>query len=293
VKALVCWLALGAAPALSQPRVSAAVSFALYARFEHEPSAPVLDTLKRELALLMSPVGLDFEWRSLAAHRDGEVFPQLAVVTFKGACDLSGLIPQNFESGALGWTHATGGQILSFSEVDCDRVRSFLSRALFGLGPDGRDEAFGRAVARVLAHELYHVFTQTAHHSSSGVARRSYTVAELMAEDFSFADADQRALSALLVANRPHGPITRLGAGESLFARSGCARCHGLEGKGTDGGPPLRAAGRSLDADRLAVRLAGKASEMYRRARAAGILWPPLAEGDIENLVAYLSGAFE
>jgi mono/diheme cytochrome c family protein len=251
------------------------------------------DALKRELDLLLSPVGLSVEWRSLAAPRDVETFPQVGVVTFKGECDLSGLIPQDVESGALGWTHVTDGQILPFSEVDCGRIRAFLSRALIRLWPEGRDKAFSRAVARVLAHELYHVFTQTVHHSSSGVAEQSYTVAKLMAEDFSFAEADQRVLSALVAANRPHDSSTRLGAGESLFTRSGCVNCHGVQGEGTSRGPSLRAAGRSLNSDRLAVLLAGKASEMYRRARAAGILWHSLAKPEIDDLMTYVRAYLE
>jgi hypothetical protein len=189
---------LGAAPALSRP-VNPVVSFGLYTRFEHKQSMPVLDSLKRELARLMSPVGLDFEWRSLAASRVGEAFPQLAVVTFKGACDLSGLIPQDFESRALGWTHATDGRVLPFSEVDCDRVRAFLSRDLIRLWPDvARKRSVGHWPASWLTSST--TFSpKPAHHSSSGIAQRSYTVAELMAEDSSFAAADQRALSALLV----------------------------------------------------------------------------------------------
>jgi mono/diheme cytochrome c family protein len=289
----VCWLALAATLAFGQPGANPAVSFGLYTGFDREPSPPMLDSLKRELALLMSPVGLSVEWRSLAAPRDGKASQQLAVVTFKGACDLSALIPQNSESGALGWTHATDGHVLPFSEVDCDQVRAFLSRALIRLWPESRDEAFARAVARVLAHELYHVLSQTVHHGSSGVAQRSYTVAELMAEDFSFAEADQRALSALVAANRPHDSSTQHGAGESLFSRSGCINCHGAQGEGTSRGPSLRAGGRSLDAGRLAVRLAGKASQMYRRARAAGIQWPPLAKPEIEDLVTCMRAFLE
>jgi hypothetical protein len=133
--ALACWLALAATPAFGRPSPNPAVSFGLYTQFEHEPSPPILDALKLELSLLMSPVGLSVEWRSPAGPRDGEIFPQLAVVTFKGECDLSGLIPQDVESGALGWTHVTDGQILPFSEVNCDRVRAFISRALVRLWP--------------------------------------------------------------------------------------------------------------------------------------------------------------
>ena len=154
----------------------------------------------------MFPVGLRFEWRSLAAPRIDETFPELAVVTFQGTCALADLIPQRIGSAALGRTHVTDGQVLPFSEVNCDRIRAFLSQALIPLAPQDRNEAFGRAVARVLAHELYHIITRTAHHGSSGVARAAYTVPELMAGDFYFEKADLRALGALRThRSRPSG----------------------------------------------------------------------------------------
>jgi len=131
-------------------------------------------------------------------------------------------------------------QVLPFSEADCDRIRAFVSRTLIALPLEDRERAFERAVARVLAHELYHVFTLTEHHASSGVAQRSYTLVELMSEDFWFAEADQRVLSARLVANRPNDSSTGPVTGQSLFTRSGCVRCHGLEGEGTNRGPNHR-----------------------------------------------------
>jgi mono/diheme cytochrome c family protein len=284
----VCWLALAAAPAFGQPTPNPGVSFGLYTRFEHEPSPLVLESLKTELDSLMSPSGLDVRWRYVAAHRNEETFCYLAVVTFRGACDLSGLVARNFDGGILGWTHATDGRVLPFSEVNCDQVRGLLSRALVRLRREYRDQSYGRALARVLAHEIYHVVTETAHHGHSGVAQRLYTVEELMAADFSFAEVDRRVLSALVAVNRPHDSTTKIGAGESLFARSGCIKCHGVQGSGGSHGPSLRGLGRSLDADQIVVRLAGTASKMYRRARAARIHWPRLARTEIEEIVAYL-----
>src|SRR5207249_8535361 len=117
-------------------------------------------------------------------------------------CDLADLVPQRIEGAALGRTHVTDGQVLPFSEVNCDRIRAFLSQALMPLAPQDRNEAFGRAVARVLAHELYHIITRTALHGSSGVARAAYTVPELMAGDFYFEKADLRALGACRVTHR-------------------------------------------------------------------------------------------
>jgi mono/diheme cytochrome c family protein len=291
-----CCLALGALPALGQPSGGGIAPFAIYSRFEHEPFTQVQDSLKRELTAIMSPVGLDFEWRSLAGPLGAETFADLAVVTFKGTCkgtcDDCALTPQQVDPHALGWTHRMDGHILHFSDVDCDRIRTFLSRALIALPPQDRPEAFGRAAGRVLAHELYHVFTQTAHHGSSGVAKAVYTVQELMSSDFHFEAMDLRAMAALsVIPGRPASSRTPLG--RSLFAESGCMGCHGRNGEGTSRGPSLRSAGNNLEPRLLTTRLSNKASEMYRRARALGLVWPSLSTSDIEGLVSYLKANSE
>jgi len=56
----------------------------------------------------------------------------------------------------------TDGTILPFVEVDCGRIGAFLGPGLFALSSRAREKVFLRAIARVAAHELYHVFTQKA-----------------------------------------------------------------------------------------------------------------------------------
>jgi hypothetical protein len=63
------------------------------------------------------------------------------------------------------------GAILPFSDVDCDRIRSFVRQGLMAKDRDDREEAFGRSVGRVLAHDLYHIFANTARHGSWGVGK--------------------------------------------------------------------------------------------------------------------------
>ena len=96
--------------------------------------------------------------------------------------------------GALGWTHVSDGAILPFSEIDCDRIRQFVQKELLYRKPAEREEIFGRAIARVVAHELYHIFANTHHHGSDGVAKAAYTVQELLSDDFVFEEAQGTAL---------------------------------------------------------------------------------------------------
>ena len=49
-------------------------------------------------------------------------------------------------------------------------------------------------MGRVLAHELYHVCGDTPKHAARGVAKEKYSVADLLAADFQFAEKETRAL---------------------------------------------------------------------------------------------------
>ncbi len=186
--------ALAAAPVFGETRLTQAAPIALYTQFQEEPSEAVAGALHDELETIMAPMGLSFEWRSLSAVRGNEVAVELAVITFKGKCDIATLLPQASSPGALGWTHVSDGTILPFSDVDCDRIRSFVQKELLAVHPEEREEAFGRALARVLAHELYHIFANTAKHGTCGAGKAAYSVQELLAEDFQFEARESQAL---------------------------------------------------------------------------------------------------
>jgi hypothetical protein len=115
------------------------------------------------------------------------------VLTFHGHCDAQPqmLIPP--QSAGLGWTHLSDGEILPFAEVDCDRMRALMQNNLFRLAAAGRAAAFGRAMARVTAHELYHVLARTMRHGS-GISKPAYSAQELLADEFVFDSRETKAL---------------------------------------------------------------------------------------------------
>ncbi len=288
MKRVLFCLALAALPTRGQVPDGPIPPIAIYYEFQHEAPAPVLDSLKQEVACILSPGGPPFEWRLLSGVRAGDVSEELAVVTFKGNCEVSELVPQRMTGGSLGRTHVTEGTVLPFCDVDCDRIRAFVGRSLVALAAKEREKAFGRAVARVLSHELYHVFAQTVHHDPTGVARSSFTVKELMAPKFRLQKNTSRPLK-ILFSGRQSLPA----AGAAVFKRSGCALCHGSSGEGSSRGPLLRAAGRSLDFLKLAARLGDKRSKMYRNAHIQGCAWPTLADADIDSLISFLNAGLE
>jgi hypothetical protein len=189
-------LTLGAVPGFSENRQTPQVApIALYTHFDQEPPEGVVEALHDELESIMTPMGMTFEWRSLSGVRGDEQSVELAVLTFKGRCDVAARSPHNpSNSGALGWTHVSDGAILPFSDIDCDRIRTFVQKDLLAVrGPD-REGALGRALARVVAHELYHIFANTSRHGSCGVGKPGFSVRELLAEDFHFEERESLAL---------------------------------------------------------------------------------------------------
>jgi len=173
---------------------------ALYIEFQQAPPEAVLTALRNEVESIMAPSGFRFQWRSLASVQGNEVSAELAVVKFKGKCDTYNLEMHRGQPGPLGWTHVSDGIILPFSDVDCGRIRSFIQMGLLKLPSKVRETMFGRAVGRVLAHELYHVFAKTAHHGAAGVGKPAYSVKDLLGDDFTF---DEEQFNSLRE-NQPH-----------------------------------------------------------------------------------------
>jgi hypothetical protein len=69
--------------------------------------------------------------------------------------------------------------VIPFSEVKCDDVRSALGTAHLPANPAERDLLYGRALGRVLAHELFHVLHASAVHSKSGVTQKYLSASKL------------------------------------------------------------------------------------------------------------------
>lgn len=166
----------------------------LYTQFVVQPPAAVLDGMRGEVRSIMAPIGLRFQWHDLVSSNGTRVSVELAVITFKGRCDVEGLRPHDRTPGALGWTNISDGVILPFANVDCSAVRGFIQRELLDTRTPSREATFGRALGRVLAHELYHIFANTTRHGEEGVAREFYSSHDLLAADFQFQAKESLAL---------------------------------------------------------------------------------------------------
>lgn len=164
--------------------------------FQSAASLESVGELQREVRQLFKPSGLRLDLRLRSELRDNDVFDDIVVVTFKGNCLLPtdpALLDER-GPGPLAFAHTADGRIQPFSEVGCDSVRRAVESALWGDQRRNRDQLFGRALGRVVAHELVHMLAQTNTHAKSGVFKPSLSGTQLIADHLALSPEDSNLL---------------------------------------------------------------------------------------------------
>ncbi len=190
--------ALLLAPCGARPDGPPIQTLAIVTEFEHPPTRAVRDALRRETAVLFRLRRLRIVWEELAQAVQGSVHERMVVVRFRGHCRAgTPEKPIRFEA-PLAFTHVTNGIVLPFAEVDCARVRHSVARALAAAPGPELEAALGRALARVAAHEIFHMLTGSLQHGSRGLAKSHLAASELTGADFGFDPVDLARLRQIL-----------------------------------------------------------------------------------------------
>jgi hypothetical protein len=158
-----------------------------------QPQRP-LDYMKLELGRLMTTAGYRVEWRDARVSGRETAMGDLAFVELRGACGLpmGSAISESlrksasFATSSFATTSVSDGRVLPFSSVNCASLSQALVAHLASEPGARRDYLYGRAMARVLAHELYHVLARSGDHAHQGIARASFTANDLLTERFDF-----------------------------------------------------------------------------------------------------------
>lgn len=190
---------LNSAPTLAQDQ-----TLAVYVDHSKLPARRVQQFLRLEAGAILKPAGISIEWRDLKDNARQESFPVLIVAGFSGACstdfDANAAPVRTKLLAPLASTPVQGGHILPFTTLDCDALNR-LAAATLAQEPKGRrDFLYGRALGRILAHEIYHILAQTRDHDETGVAKSHFNAREILAEDFSF---NEPALALLRLRSAP------------------------------------------------------------------------------------------
>ncbi len=167
-----------------------------------ETSVELDDTLtrsmERELIRVFGPSDTKIKLVLPLERNDHPVFDtEVIVMRVKGRCELGPMPPPNgHKPDTLGRTFVTDGQILPFVELDCRQISGALRQRLLGVSEEMRPVLLGRAMGRVLAHEIYHVLARTASHSPHGIAAESMSPDHMVCDrlDFHYEDFERMGL---------------------------------------------------------------------------------------------------
>ena len=153
-------------------------TLAVYAGTAQGLDAEARFAMRTEVQRLLAPAGFVVVWKGTAERSGGEDFEQVAVASFEGSCSESSptLAPA---AASLADTSITDGRILPLFRVDC-------ARAIQMLGAHAEPSVVGRALGRVIAHEIYHIVAHTADHHDRGVAKAVFSVQDLTNPRFEF-----------------------------------------------------------------------------------------------------------
>jgi hypothetical protein len=149
--------------------------------------------MQREVNALMKAAGYRVDWR-IAGESPATEATALVVMELRGTClapDSSTSLDRLEDGSILASTAVSDGQILPFSWVNCESVTKLLGHSIAG---SRKNFLYGRAIGRLVAHELYHILTKERHHAESGVAKAAFSAQDLLAEHFEF---EQTALASL------------------------------------------------------------------------------------------------
>ncbi len=165
-------------------------TLAIMTGYERPLTPETMAEMRKEIEKVVLVPDLNIVWRQLDANRPQEVFDHVLVARFRGSCGVVDFPRLAGFDNVLGFTHLSDGVILPFVEVDCERVRGLLRREFQRRSQTVRELLLGRALARVLAHELYHVLAGTSKHSTRGIAKAHMSPDDLVRDDLAFEDGD-------------------------------------------------------------------------------------------------------
>ncbi len=113
---LVCAVLLTALCAHAEPAVT------LVLKFDDAYSTRSLAAMKREVASIVGESGIKVDCLFLADVHTSDSFENLVVVRFRGACVMQPRDYMRDERGYYAFTYVSDGDVLPFSEVECDKV---------------------------------------------------------------------------------------------------------------------------------------------------------------------------
>jgi hypothetical protein len=152
-------------------------------------SSTAIKEMQREATQIIESSGIRLDWQR-RENISAAVFNDLVVMTFKGSCTFDPAPPRYDELGPYAITRTANGEVQPFGEVDCDRVVNSVRTAMFGEDYAKGELLIGRALGRVVAHELVHMLTKSGKHGQEGVEKAALSGKQLIARSLPLSAMD-------------------------------------------------------------------------------------------------------
>jgi hypothetical protein len=153
--------------------------------FKVPPDPAVVNVMKSEINQILEPARLNLEFQKVGDKSSMQIFRKIILIRFLGACQSSWSVdpirldqPALLSYPALGRTEVSDGRVLPFVHIFCNEVRAFVPT----VSKTPRQQMYGRALGRVVTHELYHALLSTLEHTHSGIAGAVQSVRDLTGE---------------------------------------------------------------------------------------------------------------
>ncbi len=187
-------------PAWCGDTPAAGPTVGVFLQFDTNPGVAPLQVMEREVEELLRPSGVAVDWKMGTLSHGNETFARRIVLKFRGKCRVESPLEGDTELVAAGertlaFTAIEHGKVLPLSEVQCNEVRTAL--AYVRPWADGKDRqvAWGMALGRVVAHELYHILARTTNHARHGLAQASQSLKDLVSNsEITFGEDDLKAI---------------------------------------------------------------------------------------------------
>lgn len=140
-----------------------------------------VEAMEREVAGILRGTGRAIEWRSWE-EASGTSFEELTVVRFDGNCGVPPWPRNSSVEGPLGITHISDREVLPFSDISCAQIANSVGPAMLRMEPAQAETVFGRAMGRVVAHELIHMISRSTVHGHEGVTQPALSESQLTGE---------------------------------------------------------------------------------------------------------------
>ncbi|MBN9661457.1 MAG: hypothetical protein J0H49_24900 [Acidobacteria bacterium] len=140
--------------------------------------APVVEALQSETEDNLKDTGLQLIWSFSQEEAAQETYDRVISLRLLGRC--VPLRPEPVKnSRVLGFTHISDGTVLPFVEISCDTVLRVMGSGSPRVTPYYPPNEFGRALGRVLVHEMLHVLTVSSTHERDGLTKPAFNRADL------------------------------------------------------------------------------------------------------------------